>query len=209
MLRRIIAGAGIAVALSAPTLAADKAGPAKADDEAPYISPMRPSCYVQGLGGASINGARATDGTGYIESVSASGWTLAAGIGCDVRVHRFVVGALARYELPVSQDKALFEVKGGWTVAGRAGYLINASLLAYGLVGVSGSSWRAEDFAQEAKGLVLGMGLEVALSKNLSLTAEYTNTQYGKWTEGLVSVNPEGHAARVGLNLRFGDLFID
>lgn len=210
MLRRVVVAVGIAAATAAPAWAADKnAPPAKVADEAPYISPMRPSCYVQGLGGASINGARATDGTGYIESVSASGWTVAAGIGCDVRVHRFVVGGLARYELPVSQDKALFEVKGGWTVAGRAGYLINASLLAYGLVGVSGSSWRAEDFAQEAKGLVLGMGLEVAISKNLSLTAEYTNTQYGKWTEGLVSVNPEGHAARLGLSYRFGDLFID
>lgn len=207
MLRRIIAGAGIAVALSAPTLAADKAGPAKAADEAPYISPMRPSCYVQGLGGASINGARATDGTGYIESVSASGWTLAAGIGCDARIGRVVVGALGRYEIPVEQDKDLFEVKGSWLAAARAGYMVNTQLLVYGLVGVNLGSWQLGDISQDTKGLVLGAGAEIGLSDSLSLTLEYTNTQYGKWTEGDFRINPEAHAMRVGMSYRFGSLF--
>jgi opacity protein-like surface antigen len=209
MLRRNIAGAGIAVALAItapPAIAADKT-PVPVETEAPYISPMRPSCYVQGLGGAGINGAKATDGSGYIESISASGWTIAAGIGCDIKVGRVVVGALGRYEIPVQQDKDLFQVKGSWLAAARAGYLINTGLLAYGLVGFSGSSWSATEFKQEAKGLVLGGGIEVMLAAQVSLTAEYTNTQYGKWTEGDIKISPEGHAMRLGLSYRFGTLF--
>lgn len=207
MIRATLLAAASAVALSISAHAADKATPPAEPAEAPYISPLTPSCYVQGLGGAGINGAKASDGSGYIESVSASGWTLAAGIGCDARMGRVVVGALARYEIPVQQDKDLFETKGSWMAAARAGYLINTGLLAYGLVGLSATSWQISDFSQEAKGLVLGGGLEVMLTKQLSLTAEYTNTQYGKWTEGAFAINPEAHAMRLGLSYRFGALF--
>lgn len=209
MLRRLIAAAGFAAATITPVWAADKhAPPAKVADEAPYISPTRTSCYVQGLGGAGINGARAADGSGYIESVSASGWTLAVGGGCDVKLQRVVIGVVGRYEVPVQQDKDLFEVKGSWLAAARAGYLLNEGLLVYGLAGLTGTSWDIGDVDQQARGLVLGAGLEVMLTKSLSINAEYTNTQYGKWRDGDVQINPDAHAMRLGLTYRFlGSLF--
>lgn len=206
-MRYLPIAAACAVAFITPALAADKAAP-PAQAEAPYISPTRTSCYVQGLGGANISGAKAEDGSGFVESVSASGWTLAVGGGCDLKLQRFVVGVVGRYEVPVQQDKDLFEVKGSWLAAARAGYLLNEGLLAYGLVGMSGATWDIGDVDQQTRGLVFGAGLEVMLNKSLSLNAEYTNTQYGKWREGDFKINPEAHAMRLGLTYRFmGSLF--
>lgn len=203
--------AALAVALTACTAsqikAADLGGLPRPLDPVAGVEVSPVSCYVQAMTGAGINGAKASDGSGWVDSVSASGWTAAAGAGCDAKLGRIVVGALARYELPIDQDTDLFRVRGSYMVAARAGYLLNTGLMAYGLAGFSGANWRVDSASETIDGLVLGGGLEVMVTHHVSLTAEYTQTHYGSWHDAGISVEPTAHAARLGLSYRFGSLF--
>ena len=202
----LAAAAAVAVALVAmPAHGADKAGPAP-ETAIPGLSVSPMSCYVQGLGGSAINTARASDGES-IASVSASGWLLSVGGGCDIKMGRVVIGALARYEVPVDQDDSLFRVEGSYMAAARAGYLINSGLMIYGLAGMSAADWRVDIESLDAHGLILGGGLEIMLTPQTSLTAEYTQARYGSWNDSGVEVKPGAHSARVGISYRFGTLF--
>lgn len=69
------------------------------------------------------------------------------GAGCDYALRGFVIGALGRFDF--GSDTAA-------EIAGRAGLMLNPSVLAYGL-----AAWRFSDVAKYQDGqLLLGAGLE-------------------------------------------------
>ena len=207
-MRRIVTAAALAAALIAsPALAADKHAP-PADIPAPAAA-FAPSCYVQALAGSSINSVKVKEADVLPVAISATGWTVGAGIGCDVKIERVVIGALARIELPVDTDGSLIKADQAWMAGFRVGYLLNTGLMAYGLVGYTQADWKIDLEKMDRDGLVLGGGLEVMLSKHLSLTAEYTQTGLGSMSDGITKLEPVNHSARLGLSYRFNSLFGD
>ena len=201
-MRKLIVAA-VAALMSTTALAADKGAPVDLVPPLPAVSSAT-SCYVSALAGSSIS----TVGSNALpDSLSASGWTLGAGVGCDVKFQRVVIGALARIELPVDADGTLIDMEKSWMVGGRLGYMLNTGLMMYGLVGYESAELSLASIDIAKDGLVVGGGLEVMLSKHLSLNAEYTNTIVDSTTIGGFAVKPESHKARVGLTYRFRTLF--
>ena len=200
---RSVIVAAVAALLSTSALAADKAGPVDLVPPLPAVSSAT-SCYVSALAGSAVS----TVGSNALpDSLSASGWTLGAGVGCDVKFQRVVIGALARIELPVDPDGTLVDMDKSWMVAARVGYMVNTGLMVYGLAGYESSELSLANIDIAKDGLVIGGGLEVMINKHLSLNAEYTNTIVDNTNIGGFSVKPESHKARLGLTYRFNSLF--
>ena len=200
---RKFAVAAVAALMSTSAIAADKGQPVDLLPPLPAVA-SNTSCYVQALAGSAVS----TVGSNALpDSVSASGWTIGAGMGCDVKIERVVIGALARIELPVDPDGTLVDMDKSWMVGGRVGYLLNTGLMIYALAGYESAELTLANIDIAKDGLVVGGGLEVMLSKHLSLNAEYTNTIVDNTTIGGFSVKPESHKARVGLTWRMNSLF--
>lgn len=201
-MRKLIVAAAAAL-MSTSAIAADKGQPVDLLPPLPAVA-SNTSCYVQALAGSAVS----TVGSNALpDSVSASGWTIGAGMGCDVKIERVVIGALARIELPVDPDGTLIDMEKSWMVGGRLGYMLNTGLMMYGLVGYESAELSLANIDIAKDGLVVGGGLEVMLSKHLSLNVEYTNTIVDSTTIGGFAVKPESHKARVGLTYRFNSLF--
>lgn len=197
--------AAVAVALTATSaIAADKGGappqPSVAD-----ILPVNTSCYVQALAGSSISTVKVPDATLPAE-ISASNWTITGGLGCDVRVERIVVGALARVEMPLDTED-LIKAERSWMIGGRLGYLLTPSLLVYGVAGITGNEFKIEALSYDKRGLALGGGIEVAISPHLALTAEYLQTRVDKFEIDGMALEPANHSMRLGVVYRFNELF--
>ncbi len=211
-MRRVITGLAVAAAVvltvvvAAKAHAADKAGPVDLLPPLPAVSSST-SCYVQGLAGSAVSTA---SGGVLPASISATGWTVGAGIGCDLKIDRVVIGALARVELPVDTDGTVggVDFDKSWMAATRVGYMLNTGLMVYGLVGYETSELSLAAVDIDKNGLVVGGGLEVMISKHISLTAEYTNTLLNDIDAGAgLKIEPESHKARLGLTWRFQSLF--
>ena len=201
-MRKLIVAATAAL-MSTSAIAADKGQPVDLLPPLPAVA-SNTSCYVQALAGSAVS----TVGSNALpDSVSASGWTIGAGMGCDVKIERVVIGALARIELPVDPDGTVIDMDKSWMVGARVGYLLNTGLMIYALAGYESAELTLANIDIAKDGLVVGGGLEVMLSKHLSLNAEYTNTIVDNTTIGGFSVKPESHKARVGLTYRFNSLF--
>jgi opacity protein-like surface antigen len=205
-MRKLIVAALSAALMSTSALAADKGAPVDLLPPLPAVA-SNTSCYVQGMAGSAISTVQAN--TVLPEAISASGWTVGAGIGCDVRIDRVVIGALARIELPVDPDGTLIDMDKSWMVGGRLGYMLNTGLMIYGLVGYESAELSLASIDIAKDGLVVGGGLEVMISKHLSLNAEYTNTIVDSTDVGGFAIKPESHKARLGLTYRFNSLFGD
>jgi len=210
MRKEIVTGLAVAAGLIAivygavTAKAADKGGPpATLADTVPAVA-VAPSCYVQGLAGSSIT---TVGGSALPASVSASGWTVGAGIGCDMRFDRIVIGALARIEAPVDTDGSLVDFEKSWAAAARVGYMLNTGLMIYGLAGYESADFDLGNVSFDRDGWLVGGGLEVMISQHLSLTAEYTTTILNDANLGGLKIEPESHKARLGLTYRFNSLF--
>lgn len=202
-MRKLIVAALSAALMTTSALAADKSAPVDLLPPMPAVASST-SCYVSALAGSAVS----TVGSNVLpDSLSASGWTIGAGIGCDVRMERVVIGALARIELPVDPDGNLVDMDKSWMVGARLGYMLNTGLLAYGLIGYESSELSLATIDIAKDGFVVGGGIEVMISKHLSLNAEYTNTIVDSTNVGGFNVKPESHKARVGLTYRFRSLF--
>ena len=203
-----VSAVALAVALTAaPALAADKSGaPAIIPDLAP--SGYTTSCYVQGLTGGSVVAVN-PDSSVIPTSLSTQGWTIGAGLGCDLKMERFVVGALARIETPITSSGSLIDSDYSWMAAIRAGYMINTGLLAYGLVGYEGRDLSIAGIGLDKDGLLVGGGLEIMLGKHFSLTTEYTYAGLGSSNALGTPVDTESHKVRVGISYRFTSIFGD
>ena len=203
-MRKLIVAALSAALMSTSSLAADKSAPVDLLPPLPAVASST-SCYVQALAGSAISTVQAN--TVLPDAISASGWTVGAGIGCDLKLDRVVIGALARIELPVDPDGTLIDMDRSWMVGARLGYMLNTGLMIYGLVGYESAELSLASIDIAKDGLVVGGGLEVMISKHLSLNAEYTNTIVDSTDFNGFNIKPESHKARVGLTYRFNSLF--
>lgn len=168
------------------------------------------------LGGTSFDGI---GGEGIFGEVT---------IGYDhVFGDRFLVGVFAGAQLgnvgmsldiPALPLEASLNARYGFDAGARLGYLISPTTLGYVL---GGYSWRSFELDTniaglgadwDAGGYVVGLGMETALSGNLTLKGEYRFASYGNVNylsalgvpAGLIDANTSTHTFHAGLNYRFG-----
>lgn len=160
--------------------------------------------------------------------------------GFDVQVApRFVVGGFVDYDwsrqrttasasspfFGQSLSAALPSLDQGWTIGGRAGFLVTPDILLYGLAGYSemrinnwnlnyvilggGPSFTVQESGLTSHGYTVGAGAEYRLANNVSLRGEYRYVALGRNT----TVDPLGavwttdlseHVVRIGAAYRFG-----
>ncbi|WP_240536058.1 outer membrane protein [Bradyrhizobium cosmicum] len=165
---------------------------------------------------------------------------LSAFAGFDVQVApRVVVGGFVDYDwsrqrttasasspflFGQSLSAALPSLDQGWTIGGRAGFLVTPDILLYGLAGYSemrinnwnlnyvifgGPSFTVQEPALTSHGYTVGAGAEYRLASNVSLRGEYRYVALGQQT----TVDPLGavwttdlsqHVVRIGAAYRFG-----
>ena len=168
-----------------------------------------PSCYVEVGAGGALSQQQLTD-AGASVTIAGDGYTAGGGIGCDVKFDQVLIGAFGRYDfqhLTGSMAGESWKSDAQWTVAMRAGYFVQPSILLYGVVGMQGTEI---DYAGlttlDTKGLLLGGGLELEIAKHVALFAQYEHTQFGGWKDGTAELKPATDAVRIGVRIRFNSL---
>ncbi len=150
-----------------------------------------------------------TEIKGAETSLSSAGGVAGLGIGVDLYSDRFVLGALARYSLMSAKGQVFgIDVENDrlWEVAARAGFRLNEHVLPYVLVGWSGTAVKASILELDSKvsGLMFGGGLELTLSPQMFMRAEYTyhSLDSVKAMEA-VELAPAMHLVRVAVGFKF------
>lgn len=205
---RIAAALAILAMTALPAPAADKGGPVVA----PIVAPAEPvdqsvSCQVSGLVSSTVVRVRAKDGSSTNAiTVAADGLGATLGAGCDLRLGRILFGLLGRLDLAdVSSrlDAGTLGLDGWtWTAGGRAGWQLNPAVLVYGLAGITGTEFRLSGTRADGRGIVYGLGTDIALTRHLALTAEYARAHLGRWTDIDTRLEPATDTLRLGLTLR-------
>lgn len=166
---------------------------------------------------------------------------LSAFAGADLQVsQKFVIGVFADYDwsrqrtsLSANWPLNAFAMSGtmpsldqGWTIGGRAGFLVTPDILLYGLAGYSEmkvNNWSAtfipvggpalvllDQPAQTLRGYTVGAGSEYRLTNNVSLRGEYRYVGLGSGTtvdpiNNAVWTNDfSQHLVRISAAYRFG-----
>lgn len=156
-----------------PAIAADFGGPPPRYEEPPYAAPF--TSVWQGLyGGVHL---------GYIEDWSSDGVVGGGQLGYNWQAGRFVYGLEA--------DVSVADTSVDWLASarGRAGFLLDDRLLAYGTAGVG----FADAFDDTETDFVWGLGLEGKLSERVTARVEY-----------LAYDDLEIDVVRGGLNFKLG-----
>lgn len=188
--------------VSAPTSAADKGGPKPATRVVPDAEEHAPvSCYAQGLVSSTVARAKVPELT-----VAASGFGGTAGLGCDLRLNaKIAIGALARLDMSrasATLNDGHIDLGTGWMIGGRLGYYVNPTVMVYGLAGMQSQDFKIVGDKLDSRGLVYGLGTEIALARSLALTVEYTRANLGNWTDGGIEIKPATDAVRLGLTVK-------
>ena len=209
-------------------------GPAKAADKTNWTG-----CYAgASLGYSAGHHNAGLDMTGVgsvdVDGLSTQGMVVSPHIGCDLQLDRVVVGGFADYswhndsefsitaDIPglFTGDVAKTAIDHEWSVGGRAGFLVNDDLLAYGLVayskmsmddltGLGGTPIEYSYEIREMTGWALGGGLEASLGNGWFLKGEYRYTMYDVETVNLIpdaldlDIESDVQTARLGFSYRF------
>lgn len=128
------------------------------------------------------------------------------------------LGAEANYNLigidknisdePSEPDKLDLSKESSYGLRGKIGVALNGNTAVYGIVGYQSSKFKATglDFedANYLKGFTMGVGLTYAIQNNLLITAEATQTDYGKETYfGVSDIEAKETQFGIGLAYRF------
>ena len=148
------------------------------------------SCYAEASAGADIAVAK-SGGT----SVGETGFLVGPGLGCDLRIGNFVVGALGRYDWTNTLSS-----NGAWTGAGRFGYQVNQYVLPYVIVGITNADFDFGYGSKSTNALTYGLGLQVGLAAGVSGFLEWDRASYDAQTFGSpVNIRPDTDVIRVGV----------
>lgn len=141
-------------------------------------------------------------GTGALTSdfgFGVDGYALSGRAGADVQINRIVLGIVGDYQWDHISAGGFSATPKEWGVAGRAGVLVTNDALLYAL---AGPRW-LEVSGMDTKGLMVGGGMEVAMTKNWRLGLEY---QHIDW-DAISSAREQTVTGRVILAFPPGGLF--
>ena len=173
--------------------------------------------YVGGAVGYGVGGSEFSgEGVSFFD-VNLKGAQGIGTIGFDFRLSSvWVLGLFADY--------AFGDVGGGfgerstidrqWAVGGRLGVLATPSTLLYASAGYTAADFKFIFDGPERKGSLdgffVGIGVEQAFSRRLSLKLDYRFSDYGDFDPGPdfgpgAKYENEVHSVRLGINYRFGN----
>jgi outer membrane immunogenic protein len=122
-----------------------------------------------------------------------------------------VLGAFADYTfgaVDTTFSLTTFSFDNQWSVGARLGLVRSCCTLWYGMVGYTQAEFEISDQgvinAETMKGYFVGLGVEQALSKNVSLKLEYRYSDYDDFTVLGFAFDNETHAVRLGANWKLG-----
>jgi outer membrane immunogenic protein len=200
------AGCGLLAVALAPAALAD--GPYKTE-------PYRGSSYWSGLyvGGAVGYGLGTSQLTGPAAGdfdISLRGVQGIVTLGYDFQISRsWVLGLFADYaigELDGSVGDVTSRIESQWAIGGRLGYL-QSSTLWYATAGYTEAEWHVQISTKSGNetlnGYFVGLGVEQALSQNLSLKLEYRFSNYDA-VPGSLSFDNDVSSIRLGVNWKLG-----
>lgn len=130
-----------------------------------------------------------------LDGLNSRGFIGGGTIGADYQMGRFVIGAFGSYDFAnfessggIPDFDASFKVSKGdeWSAGLRAGYLLTPRVLAYALVAYTQTDYKfsaalgteSGSKTVDFDGVSVGGGLEVAITNNVFLGAEYKHTFY-------------------------------
>lgn len=179
--------------------------------------------YAGVFGGYGSGNTSATPVGGTTDNVSTSGWLLGVDAGVNQQWDMFVLG--------IEGDVAWSNIGGtatlgagpttgtsttNWlaTLRGRAGVAADMALfyVTAGIAsgGVSSSTSLGGSFSATHVGWTAGAGVELAVTEDVSLKAEYAYTDLGTKNDGgslgnpaTTDIHPTFHAVKVGANFHF------
>jgi len=164
-------------------------------------------CWGGVSAGKGISSTRISDDIAGPVTISADGLQGGVELGCDLTQSAIVIGAMARYEildLSGQIGNASYSSDAMWTVALRGGIKINPDLLAYGLIGLSGTDMTLPGISLETTGLTYGAGLEFKVAvDNLKAFVEWTRSEFDPETMLGSHISPSSDAIRVGVRYKF------
>jgi opacity protein-like surface antigen len=163
----------------------------------PTVASAQVGCYVGGSVGGSIT---QTEVPGI--TIAASGAIAGVEAGCDYKMDKIVLGGLARADwsdVKTSFAAGTMKQDATYTLAIRAGYMLNPDVMPYLIGGYAGLA------NIDGNGIMVGGGVEIKLLANLYGFAEYNHTEYRKWTDVASGdvLRPSSDVARVGVRLKF------
>lgn len=137
-----------------------------------------------------------------LNGLGSNGSLVGLGAGCDWQVDKFVLGAFGDYVWHNGQEvngsvnlfgPALGITMGfdrQWTIGGRGGFMVTDATLVYALLGwtkltSSGVSGIVSANVPDFTGVVVGGGIETAISKHIKLGFEYRHTGFDSQTVAL------------------------
>ena len=147
-------------------------------------------------------GARAGHAAVDVGALDANTATFGAALGCDYRISgsQLMIGVVG----DVMASSASFggaDIDYSWSGAARGGLLLSESMYLYGLLGYTSMDGSLPAGAT-LKGLTFGAGLEVMVTKHISLQGEARRIDLGNDTAG--AGGADATEIRLGLNWRFG-----
>lgn len=202
--------------LSFPAAAADKAGVTPpippVFDESPSPMTVWSGFYVEGGFGLNISNLEVGEvGEGSLATLGDSSWAGHLGVGYDKMISpNVLIGALARVEFnDVAHSiggEDIGESDIGYMIGVRLGWVPQQDAMLYALLGYK---WSDLDLNPELggdlgrEGWVVGGGLELMLTDNWGIGAEYAATLFDSDSVDGVSLEETDHAAKLRLLYKF------
>lgn len=122
-----------------------------------------------------------------------------------------VLGAFADYTfgaVDTTFSLTTFSFDNQWSIGTRLGLVRSCCTLWYATAGYTQADFRISEegrsLEETMKGYFVGLGVEQALSKNVSLKLEYRYSDYDDVTVLGVAFDNEAHAIRLGANWKLG-----
>lgn len=172
----------------------------------------QPGCNLEVSGGLGL-GDTDLNAFGTSLNLAQRGAIVGLGADCYVQQGMFQIGLLGRYNfMNVGGDvgPASIDIDKMWELAVKAGLKFNEHTTLYGLAGWSGTDFDVSGIlggsSKSPNGLMLGTGLDLALSKHTALRFEYAWHNFDK--ENIigpgVTASQDLHVFRVGFVLALG-----
>lgn len=203
----IAAGAALALAATAAS--------AEGRDRSIKDAPLPGDCCQTHWGGLYV-GAAAGYGIGTMTlnetDFSLKGAQGSVALGYDIQLNPgFVLGVFTDFafgELDTTLSETKFAIDNQWAIGARLGLVRSCCTMWYAMAGYTQANFEISDVGlsieETMKGYFVGLGVEQALSKNVSLRLEYRYSDYEDFTVLGLTFDNEVHAVRLGANWRFG-----
>lgn len=169
-----------------------------------------PGCNLEVSGGYGIAKSEAGFGPVTID-LAQDGAIVGLGADCYVQQGAFQIGLLGRYNfmhVGGNVAGASIDIDKMWELAGKVGVKFNEHTTLYGLAGWSGTDFDLtigpNGIGKSPNGLMLGAGLDLALTKHTALRFEYAWHNFDKENIIGANVTPDLNVFRVGFVVALG-----